>query len=171
MRLLIATALVLLPLRSRLSAQVQEQKLLDRLLKPNTALQNDAQSKQFVPRGQTNTKTASTKSFFFARRSPEKQFQGGRNVTPQAFQTSSSRFSQKQADLSTRNKIPKAEKAYPMTAYADTGAATDAEKVMPTAGFAGNRKFEGRGKSQKSLSAQDHSMTIDEVRELLNKNK
>ena len=37
--------------------------------------------------------------------------------------------------------------------------------------FAGNRPFLGQGKSQKALSAQDRPLTIEQVRELLNKNK
>ena len=37
--------------------------------------------------------------------------------------------------------------------------------------FAGNRPFLGRGKSQKALNAQDTPLTIEQVRELLNKNK
>ena len=37
--------------------------------------------------------------------------------------------------------------------------------------FAGERPFLAEGKSQKWLHAQDHPLSIDEVRELLNKNK
>ena len=42
---------------------------------------------------------------------------------------------------------------------------------LPAAPFAGNRPFLGRGKSQEALSARDTPLTIDQVRELLNKNK
>jgi hypothetical protein len=44
-------------------------------------------------------------------------------------------------------------------------------KKYATRDFAGNRPFLGQGKSQKALHAQDRPLTIDEVRELLNKNK
>ena len=37
--------------------------------------------------------------------------------------------------------------------------------------FAGQREFREQGKSQKSLDRQNPSLTIDQVRELLNKNK
>jgi hypothetical protein len=37
--------------------------------------------------------------------------------------------------------------------------------------FAGTRPFLGRGKSQKALSARDTPLTVEQVRELLNKNK
>ena len=42
---------------------------------------------------------------------------------------------------------------------------------LAAAPFAGNRPFLGRGKSQKALSARDTPLTIEQVRELLNKNK
>ena len=44
-------------------------------------------------------------------------------------------------------------------------------KKYATRDFAGNRPFLGQGKSQKALHAQERPLTIDEVRELLNKNK
>ena len=37
--------------------------------------------------------------------------------------------------------------------------------------YADNRPFLGKGKSQKSLHAQDKPLTIEQVRELLNKSK
>jgi len=37
--------------------------------------------------------------------------------------------------------------------------------------YAGIRPFLDQGKSQKSLSAQNKQLTIEQVRELLNKNK
>jgi hypothetical protein len=44
-------------------------------------------------------------------------------------------------------------------------------KHYATRDFAGNRPFLAQGKSQKSLHAHDQPLTIDEVRQLLNKNK
>jgi hypothetical protein len=44
-------------------------------------------------------------------------------------------------------------------------------KKYATRDFGGNRPFLGQGKSQKALHSQDRPLTIDEVRELLNKNK
>jgi hypothetical protein len=42
---------------------------------------------------------------------------------------------------------------------------------MAASDYPGTRPFLAHGKSQKALSAQDRALTIDEVRELLNKNK
>ena len=45
------------------------------------------------------------------------------------------------------------------------------ERTYPVSEFSGTRPFLVRGKSQKALSQQDRPLSIDEVRELLNKNK
>jgi hypothetical protein len=44
-------------------------------------------------------------------------------------------------------------------------------KLTDVREFSGTRPFLVRGKSQKALSAQDRPLSIDDVRELLNKNK
>src|ERR1022692_4651115 len=49
--------------------------------------------------------------------------------------------------------------------------AADGDKKVNGRDFAGNRPFLGQGKSQKALSTQDKPLTIEQVRELLNKNK
>jgi hypothetical protein len=53
----------------------------------------------------------------------------------------------------------------------DLSGSASSTKKYATGDFAGNRPFLGQGKSQKALHAQDRPLTIDEVRELLNKNK
>ncbi len=52
-----------------------------------------------------------------------------------------------------------------------TRTAAGSERSAPGREFAGNRPFLDEGKSQKSLNHQEAPMTIDQVRELLNKNK
>jgi len=53
----------------------------------------------------------------------------------------------------------------------DVHAAYDADKGVATRNFVDQRHFTDRGKSQESLDRQNPPMTIDQVRELLNKNK
>ena len=53
----------------------------------------------------------------------------------------------------------------------DIHAAYDANRVVASRDFADQHQFTGQGKSQKSLDRQNPPMTIDQVRELLNKNK
>jgi len=57
-------------------------------------------------------------------------------------------------------------------ATAGTRVAPETTAVTPAVReYAGNRPFLDKGKSQKSLSAQNKPLTIEQVRELLNKNK
>ena len=152
-------------------AQEQDKKLLDRLLKPDTTLQNGAQGRQFTAGGATITKTAPTKSFHVATRKAERGFWNTRQISSAEFRTQSSRDGERAASLATRTQIAKADVPYSTTSYAGVRAAPDADRAAPVSDYPDTRPFLGRGKSQKALSAQNHPLTIDEVRELLNKNK
>jgi hypothetical protein len=152
-------------------AQEQEKKLLDRLLKPDMSLQSEAQGKQFVANGATITRKAHTKSFFVSERKPERGFWNTKRVDAKEFATESSRDAQKTANLSTRTRIAKADVPYSTSIYGDVRTLHDAGKAAPVSDYPGTRPFLDKGKSQKSLSAQHPPLTIDEVRELLNKNK
>jgi hypothetical protein len=164
-------ALILLGSVVLARAQEQDRKMLDRLLKPDMTLQNNAQGKQFVARGATLSKSAPTKSFYVAETRKQKRFWNTRGISPKPFATESSQFARAEANLSTRNQITKLKEPYTTASYSGVREAADAQKAVATSEFAGNRKFEGRGKSQTALSAQDHPLTIEQVRELLNKNK
>lgn len=72
------------------------------------------------------------------------------------------------ASLTSRSDLPR--KTFP-TRESPARESPDAQKLVPTSGYAGERSFVARGKSQKSLDAQRHEMSIDEVRDLLNRNK
>ena len=171
MRAPIATSLFLVLGLAAANAQEQEQKLLDRLLKPDVSLQNHAGEKQFVAAGTVTGKQAHTKSFHISQRSLEKEYAGVRPFQAKEFSTAQSRLARKEANTTTRNKLAKVDQPYATAAYV-TQNARESGKAMPVADYAeARRSFLGRGKSQKTLSAQDRSMTIDEVRELLNKNK
>ncbi len=153
------------------SAQVQEKKLLDRLLKPDMTLQNNMQGRQFAATAASITKKAPTKSFYTGAGRSEKGFWNTRQVSVKEFKTGRSQYGRRAATLSTRGQIEKLDAPYSTPAYDGVRESSDAQKAIPASGFAGNRKFEAQGKSQKFLSAQDRPLTIDQVRELLNKNK
>ena len=152
------------------AAQEQERKLIDRLLKPDMSLANPAQAKQFVARGSTATKQVPTKEFYVRERPPEKGF-FGRLFRTKNFNTKTASYETMQASVATRTKIPKAETPYPTAAYLDVDVARESSKAAAVSEFSGTRPFLIQGKSQKALSQQDRPLTIDEVRELLNKNK
>ena len=169
MRTLLASSILLLSI-ALVSAQAQEQKLLDRLLKPNTTLENTMQTKQFVASGEVIGKRVPTKPFFVPRSWWEKKYPGVKEVKPKEFATGESRFAGKEANTSSRNKLSKVDEPYRTAAYV-TSQTADSDRSVPTTDYPGNRPFLLKGKSQKALSAQDRPLTIDEVRELLNKNK
>ncbi len=153
-----------------LRAQQQEQKLLDRVLKPNTTLQSNEQGKKFEAAGDVLTKSARTKPFFISRRSWEKRYGGVQEFPVKEFGTAQSRFATREANTSSRNRLPKVNEPYATAAFV-TRAAPDAGKQNATRPYAGNQQAHFVGKSQKALDQQPHPLTIDEVRELLNKNK
>jgi hypothetical protein len=123
-------------------AQDQERKLVDRLLEPNMKLENSEQNKQFVGGGTVRPKSASTRSFYVSNATLTKTFAGSREFTTQSHPS-------RQFGTQSEN-LPPAQKSRP---------------------FAGTSPFVEEGKSQKALHAQDHPLSIDDVRELLNKNK
>ncbi len=167
----ILTAAIILATAAMVSAQQQERKLIDRLLKPDTSLQNTAQGKEFIARGgAVSTKKATTKSFYVASRSPEKEYTNVRSVDGKAFRTKESPLAQEKANTSSRTKLARIDDPYPTSAY-DTRRARDAGKTAEVSNYSDTRPFLVRGKSQKALSAQDRPLTIEQVRELLNKNE
>ena len=59
----------------------------------------------------------------------------------------------------------------PPVATAGTRVASENNTTTPVREYASNRPFLDKGKSQKSLHALDKPLTIEQVRELLNKSK
>ena len=143
---------------------------MDRLLKPDMSLQNSVQEKRFIARGATVTKEAPTKEFHVRDRKPEKSFLT-RLFGTKNFSAKNSQYQNMQASLATRTRIAKADVPYSTTAYRDVEAAREADKAVETSDFSGTRPYLIQGKSQKALSQKDQPLTIDQVRELLNKNK
>ncbi|MEO5720740.1 MAG: hypothetical protein ABIR71_04620 [Chthoniobacterales bacterium] len=171
MRALPFIALLLFAGASSSSAQVQEKKLIDRILEPDMSLQNNAQDKKFTISGTTKTKEAPTKSFYVAERPREKMFQGTRSFFTKIFGTRKARYGEEKANLQTRGKLATPQLPVTSSAYAAMPPARGNNQTYAVSEFPETRPFLVRGKSQKALSQQDHPLTIDQVRELLNKTK
>ncbi len=147
-------------------AQEQERKLVDRLLNPDAKLSNSDQNKKFAGGSDAApARSFSTKSYYISEKKLTKSFVADRQAPTSTF--------------STRNHTTKPA-TLPLAPQMKTLETTNAREVSPnghptktyaTRNFAGNRPFLGQGKSQKALHQQDRPLTIDEVRELLNKNK
>src|SRR5437660_12407887 len=146
-------------------AQEQERKLVDRLLSPNTKLANSDQNKKFTGGLEAPTRSAATKSFYVSEKNLSKTFVADRSAPTTSFRTRN--YSTHAAAVPT---LPPT-RSYQTKQARDISPSAHSTKKYATRDFAGNRPFLGQGKSQKALRAQDRSLTIDEVRELLNKNK
>lgn len=155
---------------SAASAQEQERKLVDRILKPNMVLANPAQNKKFVAAGSFVNKSAPTKRFYAPEKARPKTFSSTRAFAPREFAARHFRAGHSAAEISTRSQLTQSDTIYPAPAY-PTRAAAGSGNTVPSVEFAGNRPFLGQGKSQKALRAHDKPLTVEQVRELLNKNK
>jgi hypothetical protein len=146
-------------------AQEQERKLVDRLLSPDTKLSNSDQNKKFTGGTEAPTRSASTKTFYVSDKKLTKTFVADRQAPTSTFGTHS--YTTKSATLPTSPPM----KGFETKKARDVSTNAYPTKKYATRDFVGNRPFLGQGKSQKALHAQDRPLTIDEVRELLNKNK
>ena len=157
--------LAFLALATASYAQEQERKLVDRLLSPNTKLANPDQNKKFTGGSETPTRSAATKSFYVSEKNLSKTFVVDRSAPTTSFRTRN--YSTQAAVMPT---LPPT-RTYQTKQARDISRSAHSTKKYATRDFTGNRPFLEQGKSQKALHAQDRPLTIDEVRELLNKNK
>ncbi len=152
-------------------AQDQESKLVNRLLKPDMTLQNTAQKKKFAADGASVDKRATVGAFYVQKKSNAKDFAGTRDFS--AWQFNSQSFGgAKAANISSQRQITNSNRKVPApTSRGVRDAYEEGRKANGRRTFAGERPFLDRGKSQKSLDRQNPPMTIEQVRELLNRNK
>jgi hypothetical protein len=151
-------------------AQEQERKLVDRLLKPDMSLASAEQNKKFVGGKTLVDKHAPVSAFYLQKKSNEKNFADTRAFSTQSFSGKTSSPAQNKS-ANTSSRMALSNSAYPVSSPKKFNSVRDADKKRSTKDFAGNRPFLDQGKSQKSLSRQNTPLTIEQVRELLNKNK
>jgi hypothetical protein len=156
---------------SCLFAQEQESKLVDRLLRPDMTLSNPAQAKQFSGGRQAASKSATVKEFSASASNVPKEFGGKKSFLSRMFGGHRFHGGETNADVSTRSIAPTAPATIGTQTSSLARSNSDEGKAVGTPQFAATGPFLERGKSQKALSAQDRPLTVDEVRELLNRNK
>jgi hypothetical protein len=156
-----------------LQAQEQENKLIDRIMRPNMDLANPAQHKKFIAvEGTSVDKKFEAKQFQSAERlTPNKSFWGARSFLSKAFGTG--KFARAEA---AANAKANADLAYASTQFQDrksslVRSSAESHKTVQAHRYANSRPFLAKGTRQKQLSTQNRPMTIDEVRELLNTNR
>jgi len=155
-----------------LRAQDQEKKLLDRLLKPDMTLQNDAQNKKFGGDGSVSiNKRAHVGTFFVHQKPSSKNYSATRDFSTTPFYSQTYRGGRTAFEVSSQQTFPNSKATYAsQTAHGVRDAPQPGKKVASRA-YAGNRPFLNEGTNQKSLNRHNEPLTIEQVRELLNKNK
>jgi hypothetical protein len=153
--------------------QDQERHLMDRLLKPDTTLGNPAQNKKFADKqGTSFDKPARVTTFHAPQKPVAKSYPEEHSFNPREFAARHFRAGDSPAYISARSQSLKNDTMLAIpAATAGTRVAPESTAAAPTVEFPGNRPFLVQGKSQKALHAQDKPLTIEQVRELLNKSK
>jgi hypothetical protein len=153
-------------------AQDQEKKLVDRLLKPDMTLQNEAQNKKFVGDGSASaTKRPYVWPFYVHQKTRSKGFSGTRDFSTTQFYSQTYHDKRTAYEASSQRSLANANAAYPSQTARGVHDAPQSGKKISSHPYAGNRPFLDQGTSQKSLNRKNEPLTIEQVRELLNKNK
>lgn len=153
-------------------AQDQEKKLVDRLLKPDMTLQNDAQNKKFIGDGPVSAnKRAHVGTFFVHQKSNSKSFSGTRDFSTTQFYSQTFHGKRTAYEVSSQQTFADSKAAYANQTASGVRNAPQAGKKVASREYAGTRPFLVQGTRQKSLNKQNEPLTIEQVRELLNKNK
>jgi hypothetical protein len=168
---LLTISVLLLAAPYWMHAQDQERKLIDRLLRPDMTLRNSEQKKKFIADGTSIHKKASVGTFYVEKKPNSKTFSGTRDFATRQFNSQPFHGSRSATENSSQQTAGNSRLAYPTQAARGPRDAPQSDKKVPSRAYAGNRPFLDQGKSQKSLNRQNAPLTIDQVRELLNKNK
>ena len=170
-RVIVRSPLMLLVfVATTVCSQDQDRRLIDRLLRPNMELQNHDQGKSFHPDPKVTAQRTVPNIFVLKSRPNEKTFGDSRQKETKEYQPRSDR-----ADASQRSYLPIHQANVPgqltNSSAREIRPAYDASLEIPSRRYADQPAFRDQGKSQKSLNRQNPPLTIDQVRELLNKNK
>ncbi len=144
--------------------------MLERIMKPDETLGVPEQNRGYYGGKEYSATKARVKDFQYENRVRQKTFASTEFAGAKAW-NGKAKFPVTAANTGTRSQIPDLEQAY-ATKEMPVKNARESSREHGTREYA-TREFVDKGKSQKSLDQQSEkkAMTIDEVRELLNKNK
>jgi hypothetical protein len=108
-------------------------------------------------------------TFYVQKKSTQKSFSGTGQFSTQEFNSRS--FHSKRSAFNVPSQQATGNSAYANQSARGVRDASQSGKKVPVRAYAENRPFLDAGKSQKSLNRQNAPLTIEQVRELLNKNK
>jgi len=166
---IILSIIALLITSSTMFAQEQDRTLIDRLLRPNLASVNPAQNKSLDASGSFRFRQFSSKGFWVRSKPFSKSFPAKQTFMTTQMATSHFPAETKTTDIAST--AVRRTKFYYSAMSPMIRIAPENDEAMATTSFAGNRSFSETGKNQKTLSAQERPLTIQQVRKLLNKNK
>jgi hypothetical protein len=155
-----------------LHAQEPEGRLVDRLLRPDLSLTNSQQNKEFVAaEGTSVDKKFETRSYSVVKERPSKSFFGIPDFFARAFATKKFARGDSLANTATSASPAYAQTAALTKSSALVKKAPEVNKAANTRDYSDNRPFLDKGTRQEILSQQDHPLSIEQVRELLNRDK
>jgi hypothetical protein len=153
-------------------AQIQERKMADRLLEPDMTLANSAQDKKFVAVGGTSVdKKFEANSFSGGHEANTKSFGGSKSFLSRIFGTNKYARAEAAANAKSNAEIAYAHNQFTTHESSLVRQSSDSDKHSKAKDYPDQRPFLAKGTRQEILSQQDKPLTIDEVRELLNRNK
>jgi hypothetical protein len=132
-------------------------------------LQNKAQGKKFVASSAVIEHRGSVGTFLLQPNRAEKSFADTSTLTMTEYPSRS--FSTPRTISSTPNRSAHIHGPVGSSSVRDVHSANTPQVASNSRIFTDQHQFREQGKSQKSLDRQNPPMTIDQVRELLNKNK
>src|SRR5207253_10447794 len=138
---------------------------------PDMTLDNEEQITRFTADSTTINKRASFATYHVQKKSRSKSYSGTGQISTQQF--NSHPFHSKRGTFQTLSQqaMGNSRSAYANQTARGVRDAPQSDKKVATRTDAENRPFLDEGKSQKSLNQQNAPLTIEQVRELLNKNK
>jgi len=166
----LAIFLAVLALVPELQAQRQERSLIDRLLRPDMELQNRAQGKTFTADSKVVERRGTVGTFYLQPSLNEKSFSTMPVATTAEYRHREFLSVPRMTSLGQSRDVNVTANANSSTAR-PIREAYDGHRQVAGRSYADERSFGEEGKSQKSLDRQNPPLTIDQVRELLNKNK
>jgi len=135
-------------------------------------LQNDALNKKFTSDGSgAINKRASVGSFYIHQQTSSKNFSGTRDFATSRFYSQAYHGGGSAYEASSQQTMANSQFAHANHTASGVRDAPQSDKKVTSRAYAGSRPFLDEGKSQKSLNQKNAPLTIDQVRELLNKNK
>lgn len=151
-------------------AQTQERSLIDRLLRPDTSLKNAAQNKKFATRSLSAGKNETLGTFYVPARRADKKLTLSQSFSTGKVRPGSFYDGTRTATL-PQNKVEKSSNASAPSPTVQLRNVVDNAKEVEVHPIADQPTFIAHGKNQKSLDRKNAPLTVEQVRELLNKNK